>query len=202
MGAGSVSQASQSDVVVLSHGQSSCQPQISHRMPISRKTQRERGGGSNERKNERKTHGNNPIPLIFHTPSANASKFIATYTIFTIHSLLLVPSVSYLANTLFVCMRPCSGVLNSMNTIMMLNICSELPDMYIIIAFMGSAFAGASASSHAFFIFRLSISSGEDGFRFWDLDVVVRWGKRKKGLVGLVRFWWERRAGGKLLCRW
>jgi len=36
---------------------------------------------------------------------------------------------------------------------MMLNIWSVLPDMYIIIAFMGRALAGAKASSHDFFSF-------------------------------------------------
>lgn len=61
-----------------------------------------------------------------------------------------------------------------MNTIMMLKICSELPDIYIMMAFMGSDFAGARATSHAFFIFRVSISSGEEGFRVWDLEVAVR----------------------------
>ena len=46
-----------------------------------------------------------------------------------------------------------------MKTIMILNICSELPDMYIMIAFMGSCLAGASASSHDFLSFRVSVSS-------------------------------------------
>lgn len=120
------------------------------------------------------THGNNPIPLIFHIPSANASRFIATYTALTIHNVFLVPSVSYFANTVFVCIRPCSGVLNNIKTIIMLNICNELPDMYIMMAFIGSALAGASATSHAFFIFSVSISSGEEGFRVWDLELAVR----------------------------
>lgn len=145
-----------------------------------------------ERIDEWLTHGNNPIPLIFHIPSANASRFIATYTALTIHSVFLVPSVSYLAKTVLVCTRPCSGDLNSMNTIMMLKICSELPDMYIMMAFMGSAFAGASATSQAFFIFSVSISSGEEGFRVWDLEVMVRW---KKCLVGSVGLLWKRERG-------
>ena len=45
-----------------------------------------------------------------------------------------------------------------MKTIMMLNICSELPDIYIIIAFIGSAFAGARASSQDFLSLRVSVS--------------------------------------------
>ena len=53
----------------------------------------------------------------------------------------------------------CTGVLKSMNTIIMLNICSEFPLMYIPIAFMGSDFAGAIATSHAFFSLRLFVSS-------------------------------------------
>ena len=57
------------------------------------------------------------------------------------------------------------GFLNSIKTIMMLKIWSELPDMYIIIAFIGSAFAGARASSHDFLILRVSVSSTVAGFR-------------------------------------
>ena len=48
----------------------------------------------------------------------------------------------------------------------MLKICRLFPDMYIITAFMGSAFAGAMAISHAFFIFRVSVSCGVDLFEF------------------------------------
>lgn len=57
------------------------------------------------------------------------------------------------------------GPLNSMNTIMMLKICSELPDMYIPIAFMGSCLAGARAISHAFLSFSVSICAGVGGLR-------------------------------------
>ena len=42
---------------------------------------------------------------------------------------------------------------------MMLKICSELPDMYIMIAFMGSCLAGARAISHDFLSLRVSVSS-------------------------------------------
>ncbi len=49
-----------------------------------------------------------------------------------------------------------------MKTIMMLKICRLLPDMYIITAFMGSALAGAMAISHAFFTFKVSVSSVVD----------------------------------------
>ena len=44
-------------------------------------------------------------------------------------------------------------------------ICSELPDMYIIMACIGICFAGASAISHAFFNFNVFISSSVGGFR-------------------------------------
>ena len=57
-------------------------------------------------------------------------------------------------------MSACIGVLNSVKTIIMLKICNELPDMYIIIAFMGSDLAGAMATSQAFFTFSVSVSSG------------------------------------------
>ena len=43
-------------------------------------------------------------------------------------------------------------------------ICKELPVMYMPIAFMGSCFAGAIASSQAFFILRVSSSAGVGGF--------------------------------------
>ena len=57
------------------------------------------------------------------------------------------------------------GFLNSMKTIMILKICSVLPDMYIMIAFIGRALAGARASSQDFFSFRVSVSSVVGGFR-------------------------------------
>ena len=59
----------------------------------------------------------------------------------------------------------CIGPLNNMKTIMMLKICSELPDMYIIIAFMGSALAGAKATSHDFLSLRVSVSVVVGGLR-------------------------------------
>ena len=68
---------------------------------------------------------------------------------------------------------PVMGFLNSMKTIMMLNICSEFPDMYIMIAFMGKALAGARASSHDFFSFRVSVSAMVGGFRGVILDEVT-----------------------------
>ena len=52
-----------------------------------------------------------------------------------------------------------------MKTIIMLKICNELPDMYIIIAFMGRALAGARASSHDFLSLRVSVSAVVGGFR-------------------------------------
>lgn len=55
------------------------------------------------------------------------------------------------------------GFLNNMKTIMMEKICSELPDMYIMIAFMGRDLAGARATSQDFFIFRMSVSSAVGG---------------------------------------
>ena len=48
---------------------------------------------------------------------------------------------------------------------MMLKIWRELPDMYIIIAVMGSCFTGAKATSQAFLSLRVSISSVEGGAR-------------------------------------
>ena len=76
---------------------------------------------------------------------------------------------------------PVIGFLNNMKTIMMLNICSVLPDMYIMIAFMGRALAGARASSQDFFSFRVSVSAVVGGLRVGVLEevvVVVRCGCR------------------------
>lgn len=48
---------------------------------------------------------------------------------------------------------------------MILKICRLLPDMYIIIAVMGSCFTGAKATSHAFFSLRVSICAVVGGAR-------------------------------------
>ena len=55
----------------------------------------------------------------------------------------------------------------------MLKICKELPDMYIIIAFIGRALAGARASSHDFLSLRVSVSAVVGGFRAGVLEEVV-----------------------------
>lgn len=55
----------------------------------------------------------------------------------------------------------------------MLNICKELPDMYIIIAFMGRALAGARASSQDFFSLRVSVSARVGGLRVGVLEEVA-----------------------------
>ena len=60
------------------------------------------------------------------------------------------------------------GFLKSINTIIMLKICSELPDMYIMMAFMGICLAGARATSQDFLSLRVSVSEvdGVEGERF------------------------------------
>ncbi len=55
----------------------------------------------------------------------------------------------------------------------MLKIWSELPDMYIIIAFMGRALAGARASSQDFFSLRVSVSARVGAFRLGVLEEVA-----------------------------
>lgn len=67
------------------------------------------------------------------------------------------------------------GFLKSMNTIIMLNICKVLPDMYIMIAFIGNALAGARANSHDFLIFRVSVSSVVGAFCDWVFEATERW---------------------------
>ena len=109
--------------------------------------------------------GSNPIPLTFQIPNASATQFISTYTAFTLHSHFFVPSVSYRRKTSFVDIIPVSGFLKSMKTIIMLNIWSVFPDMYIMIAFIGSALAGARASSQDFLSLRVSVSARVGGLR-------------------------------------
>ena len=53
-----------------------------------------------------------------------------------------------------------SGLVRSIPTTIMLKICTPLPDMYSMNAFMGTDLAGAIATSHAFFCFRDSTSAG------------------------------------------
>ena len=70
---------------------------------------------------------------------------------------------------------------------MMLNICRELPDMYIMIAFMGKALAGAKASSQAFLSLSVSVSAVVGGLRVGVLVVAgvrceCRWLQRNEGL--------------------
>ena len=160
----SVSQANQSDLVVL-------------HIPVSQSIIRH-----NPFITQQSTHGNSPIPLTFQTPRPKANRFIATYTTFTIHSLPLVPSLSNRLNTCSVWRSPWTGFLNSMNTIMMLKIWSVLPDMYIMIMFIGRALAGARASSQDFFRLRGAVSSVVGGLRGGaeGLEERVRW-KRESG---------------------
>lgn len=67
---------------------------------------------------------------------------------------------------------------------MMLKIWRELPDMYIMIAFMGSAFAGARASSQDFFILSVSVSSGLGAFRSCVLEAAERYEGAERLLAG------------------
>lgn len=121
------------------------------------------------------TYGKSPIALTFQIPKHNSTSCITTYIAFTPRSFARVPSVSNLANTVLVLIRPWMGPLNSINTIIILKICRLFPDMYIMIAFMGICFEGARAISHAFLSFRVSVSTGLDGAevaedcwaRFW-----------------------------------
>ena len=106
------------------------------------------------------------MAFTFQTPRPSATSCINTYTIFTPNNLLLLPSVSNRWNTLWVVIMPCMGFLNSIKTIMMLKICSVLPDMYIMIAFMGICLAGARAISQDFLSFSTSVSSVVGGVRW------------------------------------
>ena len=61
-----------------------------------------------------------------------------------------------------------------MKTIIMLNICKVFPDIYIIIAFIGRALAGARASSHDFFSLSVSVSSVVGGLRDCCFEAAAR----------------------------
>ena len=76
------------------------------------------------------------------------------------------------------------GFLNNMKTIIMLNICSVLPDMYIMIAFMGKALAGARASSQDFFSFSGGVAAVGGGWGVGVLDEVVVRCERRQSKVG------------------
>ena len=67
----------------------------------------------------------------------------------------------------------------------MLKICNELPDMYIIIAFMGRALAGARANSHDFLSLSVSVSAVVGGFRAGVLEEVVE--RYKEGQQQVVQ---------------
>ena len=58
---------------------------------------------------------------------------------------------------------------------MILKICRVLPDMYIMIAFMGSCLAGARAISQDFFNLSLSVSSAEGALRGCCLEEAARY---------------------------
>lgn len=118
-----------------------------------------------ERDESTETYGNNPIEFTFHTPSPNATSCIKTYTALTVYNLPRVPSDSNREKAWLVARRPLMGFMKSMKTIMMLKICNELPDMYIMMAFIGSDLAGARASSHDFLSFSVSVSSVDGGVR-------------------------------------
>ena len=120
------------------------------------------------------THGSRPIPLTFHTPSARHPSRIITYTTLTIINFDLISSLvlSYFAKAWFKPRMPLIGFMNSIYTIIMLNIWRLLPDMYIMMAFIGICFAGARATSQAFFNFSVSVSSGVGGLRALAFDVV------------------------------
>lgn len=115
---------------------------------------------SRTKKWHRETYGSRPIPFTFHTPSASATTCIATNASFTCRIWPRLPGVSNRSNVCCVLRMPMIGFLNAMNTIMMLNICSELPDMYIMIAVIGRFLMGPRATSHAFFTLSVSTSSG------------------------------------------
>ena len=144
------SQANQSDLVVLRKGKMSAHTLSSTPTCI----------GSRE-----KTYGNNPIPLTFQIPNPNANKLHPINANLTITICDLFPSVSRRANVPCTFSKAVIGVLNSINTIIMLKICSELPVMYMPKAFIGRDLAGAMASSQAFFSLRVSISSGKGCLR-------------------------------------
>lgn len=69
-----------------------------------------------------------------------------------------VRSLSYLEKVEPTAESALIGFINNITVIIMLKICKLFPDMYIIIAFMGMAFAGAKAISHAFLRNKSSVS--------------------------------------------
>lgn len=100
------------------------------------------------------------MPLTFQIPRAIVAICSPMYASLTGQSLACVRSLSKRAKVEPTVESALSGFINSMAVIMMEKICRVLPDMYIMIAFIGMDFAGASASSQAFLRKRSSVSVG------------------------------------------
>jgi hypothetical protein len=80
-------------------------------------------------------------------PTPRLTSCISTYSARTITSFPFVSGVSNLSKAEKVARRPMIGFLKAMNTITMLKICSDDPDMYREMKVIGRDFAGARASS-------------------------------------------------------
>lgn len=64
------------------------------------------------------------------------------------------------------------GAVKSIPTTIILKICTPLPDIYNMKAFMGTDFAGAMATSQAFFCLRDSTSAGKGAALIADDDLL------------------------------
>jgi hypothetical protein len=121
--------------------------------------------------------GSSPIPFTFQMPKPSINKLHRIYTSFTPIKRPDVPGVSKGANVRCRPRTAITGVLNNVKTMKTEKIWRLLPVMYMPasrsaivrsyipygddapIAFIGSCFAGPNATSHAFLIFSVSISS-------------------------------------------
>jgi len=101
--------------------------------------------------------GNSPIDLHFHNPSASVRRLARIYTNFwsgkTERDLGEEGDGANGAKAVLIAATLLNGLISSMNTIPMLNICTPPPDMYNIKACIGSDFAGEMARSQARFSF-------------------------------------------------
>jgi hypothetical protein len=127
--------------------------------------------------------GSSPMDLHFQNPTPSVKRLHATYTNFCNKSVENAAGSDFEGanwakarfNTCvirretvfqkrfspeFIPDRFLNGVRRSINTILMLNICTPPPDMYSMKACIGNDFAGEIAKSHAFFSFILSYASG------------------------------------------
>jgi len=104
--------------------------------------------------------GNNPMLRHFHNPTASVNRLHSRYTTFCSGRVMIDFAEAVVgangANAELMVAMFLNGLIRSMNTMPILNICTPPPDMYNMKACIGSDLAGPIAKSQARFSFRLA----------------------------------------------